>query len=197
MARDYGLIESMWFSANILDEKKAMAHTAAAFILTNKSIYAQVGDAFGVPFYVIGAIHFRESSFDFKTHLANGDPLFNSDGKPIPTSHVPRGLGPFDSWVAGAIGALKHMSWGSGWHWDIANALENMEIYNGLGYYHMGVPSPYIWAGTDQYVGGLYVADGQYDPNAFDDRVGCAAILLSIKSLGVDVNDQGQPLVSA
>jgi lysozyme family protein len=41
----------------------------------------------------------------------------------------------------------------------------------------MGRPSPYIWASTDQYVEGKYIADGHYDPNAVDHQLGCAALL--------------------
>src|SRR5262249_23634365 len=38
-------------------------------------------------------------------------------------------------------------------------------------------PSPYVWASTDQYIRGKYIADGHYDPNATDHQLGCAALL--------------------
>jgi len=35
------------------------------------------------------------------------------------------------------------------WHdWSIGGALTLLEQYNGLGYYHMDRPSPYVWSGT-------------------------------------------------
>lgn len=182
-------IWNMWENMTIDADKSDLALQTAKFILANKSTYEQVGGAFGVPFYVIGAIHYRESSFDFTTHLANGDPLFDSDGTPIATTHVPSGLGPFASWVAGAIGAIKEMSWGEGWHWDICNALDNAERWNGLGLRRMGLPSPYVWAATSNYKSGMYVADGVFNPNKVDERVGAAAIWKSISTLGVDLNE--------
>ncbi len=57
-----------------------------------------------------------------------------------------------------------------------------LEQYNGLGYASKGLPSPYIWAGTDQYTKGKYVADHVYDPNAVDQQLGCAGLL---KFMGV------------
>lgn len=181
----------MWASSLFAGEsKRAMSVDAAKFIVTNTSVYKQVGDAFGIPFYVIGAIHYRESSFDFTTHLANGDPLFDSTGTAIATTHVPSGLGPFDSWTSGAIGAIKEMKWGSSWHWDLCNALDNCERWNGLGYRRMGKASPYIWAGTTNQQLGMYVADGQFDPHALDPRVGVASIFMALKAVfDVDLNE--------
>jgi lysozyme family protein len=46
-----------------------------------------------------------------------------------------------------------------------------------LGYAKRGIPSPYIWASTDQYTRGKYVADGHFDPNAIDHQLGCAALI--------------------
>jgi hypothetical protein len=47
-----------------------------------------------------------------------------------------------------------------------------------LGYSRKGVPSPYVWAKTNQYRAGKYVADGVYDPNHVDTQNGCAALLV-------------------
>ncbi len=58
-----------------------------------------------------------------------------------------------------------------------------LERYNGLGYYHKGLPSPYVWSGTDQYVKGKYVADGVFDPNAVDSQLGCAGLLLTMQAI--------------
>ena len=58
-----------------------------------------------------------------------------------------------------------------------AQVLTLLEEYNGLGYAMRGVPSPYIWAATEQYRSGKYIADGHYDPDAVDHQLGCAALL--------------------
>ncbi len=52
-----------------------------------------------------------------------------------------------------------------------------MEMYNGPGYAKRGLPSPYIWAGTNQYAKGKYIADGHFDPNAVDHQLGCAGLI--------------------
>jgi hypothetical protein len=54
-------------------------------------------------------------------------------------------------------------------------------MYNGLGYANKGLPSPYVWAGTDQYTTGKYVADGVFDPNAVDRQLGCAGLLMAMQ----------------
>lgn len=183
----------LWQSAHLTDDPAMLRelHNVCNTIMKNWDVYKKVGDAVnGIPPYVIGALHYRESSFDFASHLANGDPLWNSDGVPLKTRHVPQGLGPYDSWVSGAIGALRYEGFDRGYHWDLANALENMHMYNGWGpeKYH-GVNSGYVWAGTNHYSKGMYVADGQWDASAVDRRPGCAAILLALRAQGVDLND--------
>jgi hypothetical protein len=47
----------------------------------------------------------------------------------------------------------------------------------------MDLPSPYVWAGTDQYKTGKYVADGRFDPNVVDSQLGCAGMLLAMAEI--------------
>ena len=65
----------------------------------------------------------------------------------------------------------------------MAGVLIGLELYNGLGYASKGVPSPYLWAGTDQYRSGKYVRDGVYDPNHVDQQLGCVAMLKSMMAI--------------
>jgi hypothetical protein len=46
-----------------------------------------------------------------------------------------------------------------------------------------GLPSPYLWAGTNQYRIGKYVADGKYDPKHVDTQPGCAGLLMAMMAL--------------
>ena len=71
-----------------------------------------------------------------------------------------------------------------------------LEEYNGLGYASRGVPSPYVWSGTDQYRSGKYVRDGVYDPNAVDSQLGCAGLLMAMMALDRSI-DFGSKLPSA
>lgn len=141
----------------------------------NKSKYDKVAEATGVPAELICAIHYREGGCNFGTYLHNGDPLGQ------PTTHVPRGKN-FSDWTSAAIDAInsqKHSNVSKG---NIDSQLDYAERYNGLGYRRRGKASPYVWAGTSNYSGGMYVRDGVYSDSAVDKRVGVAAILQTLYS---------------
>ncbi len=151
-------------------------------ILANRARYEAVSKATGVPWDVIAVIHYRESSGDFKGVLHNGQKIIGTGKK---TTLVPAGRGPFSTWEEAAKDALvvcppyaaKNKDW-----W-IAGTLDILERYNGLGYRKKGLPSPYLWAGTDQYVKGKYVADGKFDPEHVDKQLGTAAILMRLRDM--------------
>ena len=138
-----------------------------------KARYATVSAQTHVPWFVIAVIHEREASQSWAANLAQGDP-WNAV-----SVHVPKGQGPFASWEAAANNALQRCApYAAQWaDWSIGGALTLLEQYNGLGYARRGVPSPYVWASTDQYQAGKYIADGHYDPSAIDHQLGCAALL--------------------
>src|SRR3954462_8724087 len=167
-------IEQLWQSAHIDLSHSNEIMWAVNQTLLHRTRYEHVGLAINVPWYVIAAIHMRESSFNFKTHFSNGDPLFNSDGIPIETVHVPKGLGPYANWETSAIGAIIYKQFQKK-HWDLISALDNLEQWNGLGYRNMGLVSPAIWSMTNLYRMGKYSSDGHYDPALVDKQVGCAA----------------------
>jgi lysozyme family protein len=139
-----------------------------------------------VPWFVIAVIHERESDQDWKANLAQGDPWDRV------STHVPKGRGPFQSWEDAAYDALVNCSPHAAKNddWSIGGTLTLLEEYNGLGYAMRGLPSPYIWSGTDQYKSGKYVADGVFNPNAIDVQLGCAGLLRTMITLdptiGVD-----------
>lgn len=126
-----------------------------------------------IPWEFIAVAHQRESNANFDTYLGNGQPLNKK------TTIVPAGRGPFTSWEEGAIDALLYAPPKAALNddWSIGGTLAMLEKYNGLGYAGMGVPSPYLWAGTDQYLKGKYVADHVYDPDHVDTQLGCAGLL--------------------
>ena len=157
-------------------------NAAAAKIIANRSRYEVVAKATGVPWDVIGVIHYRESSNDFRGVLHNGQRIIGTGKK---TTLVPKGRGPFSSWEDAAIDALAncHPYLAKNKDWSIGTTLDKLEAYNGLGYRNKGLPSPYLWAGTDQYVKGKYVADGKFDPNHVDQQLGVAPILLKIREM--------------
>jgi len=144
-----------------------------------KARYQAVEAKTGVPWFVIAVIHMRESSQSWSRSLAQGDPIDRV------SVHVPAGRGPFSSWEAAAIDALAncHPFLAKKKNWALGPALANLELYNGAGYAAKGRPSPYVWAGTDQYISGKYVADGKYDPNHVDTQPGCAALIKEMMKL--------------
>ncbi len=144
-----------------------------------KPRYQAVAAKTGVPWATIAVIHERECSQDWTKSLAQGDPWSRV------SVHVPAGRGPFDSWEEAAIDALRNCApYAARWKdWSIGGMLTVLEEYNGLGYASHGVPSPYVWSGTDQYRAGKYVRDGVYDPNAVDSQLGCAGLLMAMQAL--------------
>lgn len=167
-----------WLRAKFTRSTKINAE--AAKIEANRGRYELVSKATGVPWDVIGVIHYRESSGHFAGVLHNGQRIIGTGKK---TTLVPKGRGPFATWEAAAIDALAncHPHLAKNKDWSLANALDKLEAYNGLGYRKKGMPSPYLWAGTDQYEKGKYVADGKFDPNHVDQQLGVAALLMKLR----------------
>ena len=172
---------------NNIDRWKAAKYTRstqiekqAAKIRANRVRYATVATKTGVPWDVIAVIHYRESSNDFAGVLHNGQKIIGTGRK---TTLVPKGRGPFTSWEQAAIDALNNCApyAGKNKDWSLANTLDVLERYNGLGYRKKGLPSPYLWAGTDQYAKGKYVADGKYDPNHVAQQLGVASLLIALR----------------
>lgn len=136
----------------------------------------------------IAVIHNRESSMDFTTHLGQGDPLNKK------TVHVPAGRGPFfgkDAFEQGAVDALWHCApyaARANKDWSISGMLTYLERYNGTGYAVRGIPSPYLWAGTNQYVKGKYIADGVFSASTVDKQLGVAGLLVKIDALDTTID---------
>lgn len=167
-----------WNSAKFT--RSSQINALAAKIEANRSRYESVSKQTGVPWDVIGVIHYREASGDFRGILHNGERIIGTRKK---TVKVPADRGPFKTWEEAAIDALFvcHPYAAKNKDWSIAGTLDILERYNGLGYRNKGLPSPYLWAGTDQYVKGKYVADGKYDPNHVDQQLGVAPILMKLR----------------
>lgn len=148
-----------------------------------KARYEIVAAQTDVPWFVIAVIHEREASQSWAANLAQGDPWDKI------SVHVPKGQGPFASWEAAAVNALtRSPPYAAHWaDWSAGGTMTLLESYNGLGYASRGVPSPYLWAGTDQYLAGKYIADGHYDPHAVDHQLGCAGLLRQMSHIDASV----------
>lgn len=176
-------------------ERWAAAKPIRNFIAIGKSLvappaktaYMTVEKYTAVPWFVVALIHERESAQRWDASLAQGDP-WNAI-----SIHVPKGRGPFQSWIAAAIDALVNCSpYAARNHdWSVGGTLTLLEEYNGLGYASRELPSPYIWSGTDQYIKGKYVRDGVFDPNKVDEQLGCAGLLMAMMKLDSSIQFGG------
>ena len=173
-----------WNKAKITRASQVVAQ--AKKLSANRSRYEAVSAATGVPWDVIAVIHMRESSADFKGVLHNGQKIIGTGKK---TTIVPKGRGPFNTWEEAGIDALMKCApyLGKNKDWSLGNTLDLLEKYNGLGYQKKGLPSPYLWAGTDQYVKGKYVADGKFDANAVDKQLGVVPLMMTLRDKNAPV----------
>lgn len=171
--------EKRWTVCQVHSNKAQLVEAVCKRLLAGKARYETVQGKTHVPWPLIAVIHEREASGSWAANLAQGDPWNHV------SIHVPRGRGPFTSWEDAAVDALMNCPpyAGKNTDWSIGGALTLLEEYNGLGYARMGIPSPYIWADTDQYVKGKYVSDGHFDPNVVDQQIGCAALLKEMQTL--------------
>ena len=176
MTPDYA---ALWASMTIPDDRLNEVIHQADQIVANRAQYAAVG--MGVPWQIVGVIHWRESGGDFRCHLHNGDPL-TARTVHVPAGRPTTGRPPF-AWVLSAQDALMLAGWGPG-DWSVSEALRRCELYNGRGYQMRGVLSPYVWGATSHQQPGKYVADGVWDATAADSQVGVAATLDVLAGLG-------------
>jgi lysozyme family protein len=162
----------------------------AKVAVANKGRYLAIARSAGMPdiaWVFIAVSHYRESSQDFSTNLGQGDPWNRV------SIHVPAGRGPFKSFEDAAVDALVRCSPFAAKlkDWSIGGMLTNLERYNGIGYAGKGIPSPYIWSGTDQYRSGKYVRDGVFDPDTVDKQLGCAGLILTMMQLDPSIRFDG------
>lgn len=182
LAKEY---EYLWSLAKIQDEWVWQVNRACRTILQNKPRYLQVEKLTSVPWYVVAVIHCRESNFSFKGCMHNGDPL------PGPTTRVPKGRGPFESWEDSCVDAFKIDNLSGNRNWSLGNVFYRLEAYNGFGYRtgfgRHTIPnnsSPYIYSGTQFYTSGKYTFDGVFDSRRKDEQLGAMAILKRLEEMG-------------
>jgi lysozyme family protein len=158
---------------------------AARVLLRSRDRYAAVSAATDVPIALLAALHWRESSADFRTNLAQGDPL---DG---PSIHVPAGRPKLKpgmrfpvTWEYAAIDAIEfdRLNEASA-PWSLPYACWKGEAWNGFGPRGHGIHTGYLWAGTNHYVRGKYVADGRWNPDHVDRQIGIVPVMLRLAEL--------------
>lgn len=166
---------------NLVITRPGPINAAANQIIAGQEVYKALQSKTGVPWYMIGVIHYRESNCNFHTHLHNGDPL-SARTRHVPAGRPPTGSPPFDFQYS-AIDALTYEGFTRIKSWPIEQIAYSLEQYNGWGYRYRGYPSAYLWSGTNQYRAGKFVADGVFNGEVVDVQNGCMAILKRIFEL--------------
>jgi len=170
----------LWDTMQIDTARSKNIALAAARLKKSASVYQDVQRITGVPYPLIAAIHYRESSADFMTYLGNGQVLSQR------TTIVPKGRGPFATWQQGAIDALMLDGLADVQDWRLEKQLYYAELFNGAGYWNRRQTSPYVWAGTNHQVKGKYRTDGKFDKQMWDIQPGVAALMLSLYRLDAE-----------
>lgn len=160
-----------------------------------KAVYVRISIATGVPWWVVAVIHEREASQRWDRQLGQGDPLAQV------SVNDPAGRGAFggpDAFYNAALDALIHCApYAAHWtDWTAGGTCTIWEEYNGTGYAARGVPSAYVWSGTDQYVTGKYVADHVYRNDVKDVQEGCAPIVKRMMLIDSSIKFATGPSVS-
>lgn len=133
--------------------------------------YQAVQAATGVPAVLIASLDERESDANPRLGLGQGDPWGQV------SVHVPRGQGPFPSWADAAVFYVHydHLD-DTTQPWSWSYFCWKGEAWNGFGPRNHGIHTGYLWAGTNHYTQGKYVADGQWDPTYVDKQLGIVPI---------------------
>ena len=187
--------EKSWDNLQIRPGRLGEANATARKAIKGKETYQQIERLTGVPWYFVALCHYRESNFDFDTYLGNGESLHRV------TSLVPKGRGPFTSFVDGAVDALRIENFVGTQDWSIARTLYRLECFNGLGYHAKGVNSPYLYGGSTLYgppeaSAGKFVADHVFDSNHVDSQLGTAVILHAMMSLDPSIKIGDSPSIA-
>ncbi len=160
-----------------LSHIKENIDTVVGAICRNRNKYIKVSEAVFekekvvVPWGIIAAIHYRESSLDFEKYLHNGEKVGTV------TTIEPVNL-QFNSWEEAAEDAIRRYYLQKLKSTEQPNDyLRAVELYNGNGYRIHNSNSPYLWSGSAYYQKGLYTKDGIIDDTKIDPRFGAAVLL--------------------
>src|SRR5437588_11228445 len=93
--------EKLWAACAVTSTAQAAANHQALAILSARDRYHEADAATRVPWFVIGVLHVREAGLrhgkpDFTAVLHNGERIVGTGRR---TSLVPRGRGPFSTWL--------------------------------------------------------------------------------------------------
>lgn len=146
--------------------------------------YDAVEDKACVPWYFVGIIHAMEATFDFRSHLHNGDSL-NKKTVQVPAGRPPVWNPPTD-WVSSAVDAVTFDGFANEQDWSLPRMLYRFEAYNGWrSRTEHNINTPYLWSFSNHYTKGKFVADNVWDSNAVSKQCGAAVMLKGLVERGL------------
>jgi lysozyme family protein len=163
----------LWSTTKIEKQHKSEAEQACTELTkpTARAMYETVERWTGYPWQLVAALHWRESTGNFASRL--------QDGKRLPAAL---------EWMADASATLLHTLGKAPNPISNLDALDLAEKWNGEGYRARGMRSPYVWAATNHQECGKFIADGQFNPLAWDGQLGVAALLLILPPIGKEAH---------
>ncbi len=186
--------ENLFNSCIIRSERISDVDYTITKLQTGEDRYKNVSESTGIPWSFIAVIHNMEAGLSFNKHLHNGDPL-TARTVQVPAGRPKTGNPPF-TWEESATDALTQKGLNAGIDWSLSGTLYQLERYNGFGYrlYHPHVLTPYLWAFSNQYTSGKYVADGTWSDVAVSRQCGSAVLLRRMAEMKIiEFDDQPAP----
>lgn len=174
----------LWDTMTISEDWRKKAGAIAGRIVASQGRYATAVASTEVPWWFVAVVHAMECSLRFDQHLHNGDPLSARTVR-VPGNRPPAGMPPF-TWEQSARDAIEYERLTAISDWSLEDTLFNWHRYNGINneYKRRGIPTPYLWSGSQHYRKGKYVADGVFDAEAVSAQVGAAVLLRTLVDLG-------------
>ncbi len=173
--------------------RPAAVDVAAKKIVANAEYYKAVQAQTGVPWYFVGVLHMRECDNNLKGCLANGELIVGTNRK---TRLVPKGRGPYATFIDSAIDALDLQGFAKVTDWSPPVCCYEGERFNGMGYRNKGKPSPYVLGATQFYQRGKYIRDGVYSDSVVDPQLGIMPVMKRAMELAaIDVPEVPKPSV--
>jgi lysozyme family protein len=160
--------------------RASAVEAAAKRIIAHYPTYKAVEAKTGVPAAFVGVLHMRECNNDMRGCLHNGELIIGTQRK---TKLVPRGYGPFATFLDSAVSALGRLGMLKVRDWSPGVCLYEGEAFNGLGYRLNGYSNPYLWGGTKWYTRGKYVRDHVYSATFNDPQLGIAPVIKRVMEL--------------
>ena len=189
--------KKLWQTMIIRPEWQKTADAIAKKIIARQSRYAAGVAGTQVPWWFIAVVHAMECSLRFDQHIHNGDPLTARTVR-VPRGRPPAGAPPF-TWEESVRNSIAYEKLDKVDDWSLPSVLFHWHRYNGINneYKRRGIPTPYLWSGSQHYRKGKYVKDGVFDPEAVSAQTGAAVILKAMIELGaveLDRSSRSRPI---